>query len=467
LTVIFKFNDQRIEGEFSREHHHELAVKIEEECIVLLKNEEILPLNQTQKVAFIGEFAQKPRFQGGGSSHINASIIESALDSIDGKMDVTYASGYTTDADIVDEALILEAINVAKSAQVAVLFIGLPDSFESEGYDRKHLRLPDCQNKLVEAVCAVQPNTVVVLHNGSPVEMPWVDSVKGIVEVYLGGEGVGKATVNVLLGAVNPSGKLAETFPLKLEDNPSYLNFPGTKDVVEYREGVFVGYRYYDTKKLPVLFPFGHGLSYTTFAFENLKLSHESLLDSETLQVSVDVTNTGTRAGKEVVQIYVKDHTGVTMRPEKELKNFVKVNLLPGETKTVTLTLDKRAFAYYNTEINDWYCGTGVYEVMIGQSSQNIILSQTVTVISSTVLPMVVTPNTTVGDLMKDPRTAAYVQTLFPKPTMNGNADEAISDAMIAAMVENFPLRAARGFAGVTNEQLNGMIAMLNQILEN
>ena len=210
------------------------------------------------------------------------------------------------------------------------------------------MRLPECQNRLIGEILEVQPNTVIVLHNGSPVEMPWINNVKGILEAYLGGQAGGAAVANILYGIVNPSGKLAETIPVKLADNPSYLNFGGG-DKVEYREGVFVGYRYYDTKQMEVAYPFGYGLSYTTFAYSNLQISNTNPTEKDTITVSVDVTNTGSIAGKEIVQLYVKDMTASTTRPEKELKGFEKVQLAPGETKTVTMELDKRSFAWYNT----------------------------------------------------------------------------------------------------------------------
>ena len=254
---------------------------------------------------------------------------------------------------------------------------------------------------MIAEIAKVQPNTIVVLHNGAAVEMPWVNEVKGLVEAYLGGQAVGQAIVNILYGMVNPSGKLAETFPIKLEDNPSYLNF-GDGDKVEYNEGVFVGYRYYDKKKMDVAFPFGYGLSYTTFEYSNIKTDKETLTEGDTLQVSVDVTNTGDRYGKEIVQLYVADKTEAVRRPEKELKGFEKVALNPGETKTVTFTLDKRSFAWYNTDIHDWYAASGAYEIMIAASSREICLTKTIQWESTQVLPLHLHLNTTLGELMNE-----------------------------------------------------------------
>ena len=267
------------------------------------------------------------------------------MDIVSGRYNIVYAQGYRDDIDETDEKLLKEAIEAAKTAKAAVIFAGLPDAFESEGFDRTHMSMPACQNELIEKITEVQPNTVVVLHNGSPVEMPWADKVKGIVEAYLSGQAVGGAVCDILFGKVNPSAKLPETFPIKLEDNPSYLSYFGEGDMVEYREGIFVGYRYYDKKKMDVLFPFGHGLSYTTFEYSNMQIDKECIKDTETLTVTVDVTNTGKKAGKEVVQLYVADKESTVIRPVKELRNFAKIELAPGETKNVAFTLDKRAFA--------------------------------------------------------------------------------------------------------------------------
>lgn len=279
-------------------------------------------------MAFIGAFAKNPRYQGGGSSHINSFRVTGTLEAAEGMADITYAEGYGLEKDEIDEALVKGAVKAAKEAEVAVIFAGLPDAFESEGYDRVHMKMPNCQNHLIHEVCNVQPNVVVVLHNGSPVEMPWADEVKGILEAYLGGQAVGAAEAKILFGDANPCGKLAETVPYKLSDNPSYLNFPGDGETVEYKEGIFVGYRYYDKKEMPVRYPFGYGLSYTEFAYSNLKLDKKSMKDTDTLTVSVDVTNTGSREGKEIVQLYVADLTGSANRPVRELKNFVKVSWL-------------------------------------------------------------------------------------------------------------------------------------------
>lgn len=474
LNIIFRYVENRDHtAVFDRDRDHEIARKIAEETIVLLKNEDnILPLSETDDIVFIGKYAKVPRYQGGGSSHINSHKVTSACDAAADKKNVHFVQGFDDKTDEVDEKLMKEAVNAARKAKVAVIFAGLPDSYESEGFDRTHMRMPENQNILIHRVAEVQPNTVVVLHNGSPVEMPWVNEVKGILEAYLGGEAVGAACVDILFGKVNPSAKLAETFPKKLEDNPSYLYYFGEKDRVEYREGIFVGYRYYDTKNMDVLFPFGHGLSYTTFEYSNLSLDKESITDQDTVRVRVDVTNTGKVAGKEIVQLYVADQQSTVIRPKKELKGFEKIELKPGETKTVEFILDKRAFAYWNTQIHDWHVETGDFTIMIGRSSRDIPCSKTIHVESTVKLPVVYTLNTTLGDIMENPKAAEYVKELMKgsfleeKKEESSVAAEAISEEMTMAMMKYMPIRGALSFGNgkLTYEQLQGIVDQLNKL---
>lgn len=469
LNVIFDYVDHKKDEVFDMEKDHALAEKVETESMVLLKNDGILPLKKGSRVAFIGAFAKNPRYQGGGSSHINSFRVTGALEAAEGMADITYAEGYGLEKDEIDEALVKEAVKAAKEAEVAVIFAGLPDAFESEGYDRVHMKMPNCQNHLIHEVCNVQPNVVVVLHNGSPVEMPWADEVKGILEAYLGGQAVGAAEAKILFGDANPCGKLAETIPYKLSDNPSYLNFPGDGETVEYKEGVFVGYRYYDKKEMPVRYPFGYGLSYTEFAYSNLKLDKKSMKDTDTLTVSVDVTNTGSREGKEIVQLYVADLTGSANRPVRELKNFVKVSLAPGETKTVQMELNKRSFAWYNVKLHDWYAASGIYEIQIGKSSREIVLSDTVEVTTDVTVPVEIHKNTTVGQLMRDPKAAAFLQETMGEmmKTLGGGGEasaEAISPEMIQGMLESMPLRGLRSFAGLSEEGLNQLVEKLRSL---
>ena len=472
LNIVFRYTENaKPETPWDMEADHLLAADIAADCMVLLKNEDgVLPLSREDEVAFIGEFAAKPRFQGGGSSHINCFKTTSALEAAEG-LKVTYARGYSIEADEATDEMIAEAVAAAKKAKTAVVFAGLPDVYESEGYDRSHMRMPECQNALIEAVAAANPNTVVVLHNGSPVEMPWIGCVKGVVEAYLGGQAVGLATVRVLYGDVNPSGRLPETFPKKLSDNPSYLFYGGEGNVTEYREGVFVGYRYYDKKEAEVLFPFGHGLSYTSFAFSDLKLDKTEMDDTDTLNVSVRVKNTGSRAGKTVVQLYVCDKQSTPIRPIRELKGFEKTALEPGEEKEVRFTLDKRAFAYWNTEIHDWHVETGEFFIEIGASSRDIVLAETVTVRSTVELPRRYDENSIFMDLLADPKAKeklrpmleAMAKAFAPSDNAGEAAQEAISEEMNAAMLNYMPLRSMVSFGSATGEQIEQIIAELNR----
>ena len=475
LNIVFRYEENRDKNAvFDKDKDHEAARKVAEETIVLLKNEGVLPLSDGQKVAFIGQYAKAPRYQGGGSSHINSHKITSALDAAADMDNIVYAQGFDDAQDKTDEKLLAEAVEAARGAQTAVIFAGLPEKYESEGFDRKHMAMPDYQNELIEKVAAVQPNTVVVLHNGSPVEMPWVDKVKGIVEAYLGGQAVGGAICDILYGRVNPSAKLPETCPLKLEDNPSYLSYIGEGDMVEYREGIFVGYRYYDKKKMDVLFPFGHGLSYTTFEYSNLTVDKERMKDTDTMRVSVDVTNTGAVAGKEIVQLYVADKESTVIRPVKELRDFAKVELKPGETKTVAFTLDKRAFAYYSVKIHDWHVETGEFDILIGKSSRDIVLTKTVTVVSTVKLPFVYTTDTTMGDVKKDPRAWKIVQESLAMGMIGGQddsqseaANEAISEEMADAGMMYSPLRGPVSFGGhVSMADIQAIVDKLNALDE-
>ena len=375
LKLIEKATEREPGGVYDRDADHIKAVKIAADCMVLLKNNGVLPLEKGKKYAFIGEFAKNPRHQGGGSSHINTKRVVGAFDAVK-DVQKSYAPGYR-ERDEEDEALILEAVRIAKDADVAIVFAGLTDATESEGFDRKNLELPKNHNALIEAVASANPNTVVVLHNGAPVKMPWLGKVAAVLEAYLGGEASGEAAAKLLFGEVNPSGKLPETFPMELSDVPSSENFPGGVKSVHYKEGLYVGYRYFDKTSVPVLFPFGYGLSYTTFGYSNLKIENpECDILKEDLIVSFDVENTGKRFGKEAVQLYVKDVQSTAYRPEKELKGFEKVALEPGEKKRVTMALDKRAFAFWNENTKAFEVESGEFEILVGASSKDIRLSE-------------------------------------------------------------------------------------------
>ena len=477
LNIIFKAVDNYKENaKFDKEEHHRLARKVARECMVLLKNQNnVLPLKKEGTLAVIGAFAKNPRFQGGGSSHINPTKVDSALEEIKklagDSMNIIYADGYRLDekqegifsskpfqsvSDIPDEELINEAKEAAKKAHVAIVFAGLPDSYESEGYDRKHIRIPEGHRILIEEVAQVNKNTVVVLSNGSPIEMPWIDKVAGVLEGYLGGQASGGAVADLLFGVANPCGKLAETFPKRLEDNPSYLNFPGDSKKVEYREGIFVGYRYYEAKNIDVLFPFGYGLSYTTFDYTDISLDKNEMMDNEEVMVKVKVKNAGDMTGKEIVQLYVRDIESSVIRPAKELKGFEKVMLQPGEEKTVTFTLDKRAFAYYNEEIKDWYVEDGEFEILVGGSSQHTPLRTTITVKSTQPIKKVYTINSTLGEIMENPTGVAIIQELMKN-------DQDMTD-QVSGMTAGMPLRSIMLFSRgqITEEMINDILDKLN-----
>ncbi len=449
---------------FDREADYRAAVEIEKNCAVLLKNDGVLPLRKGMKLALIGGFAEKPRYQGGGSSHINSAYVPSVLDLLAGDPNVVYAKGFDLSEAEPDEALEAEALRAAEGCDAVVILAGLPERFETEGVDRKHLSLPENQNRLIEKLSRANRNTVVVLHNGSPVEMPWAGDIPAILEMYLGGDGVSEATLSILFGESNPSGKLAETFPVKLEDNPSYLNFPGEQGDVHYREGIYVGYRYYDKKKMDVLFPFGHGLSYTSFSYSDIAISKDAFDEGEAVEVSFTITNTGGREGAEAAQLYIGAKESKVQRPVRELKGFEKVHLAPGESKTVTFPIDKQSLAYYETRLDDWFAESGVYTVEIGSSSRDIRLKTEITYTAKTAIPMVYTRDTSLGELAGNPKAAM----IFSAVQYEGaTADDAAAlgeggSELAAAMMEEMPLSALVSFGMMSSEQLDGLVAMLN-----
>jgi beta-glucosidase len=347
-----------------------------------------------------------PYFQGGGSSHINPTRVAIPLDELQeqaGGAELTYAGGYPADNGY-QQALIDEAADAARAAEVALLHISLPSFKESEGFDRVDLDLTHQQVALIKAVTKVQPQTVVILNNGSAVTMKeWIDDTAAVLEAWMMGQSGGEAVADILFGRVNPSGKLAETFPLKLADTPAYLNYPGGNGEVRYGEGIFIGYRYYDAKEVPVLFPFGYGGSYTTFAYSSPRVSADTFKDVDGLTVSVDVTNTGKVTGKEIVQVYVHDHKSMLVRPPKELKGFAKVELRPGETKTVTIPLNFRSFAYYHPAYKQWITEDGEFDILIGASAADIRFNETVTLQSTLELPSILNRESTIREWLEDP----------------------------------------------------------------
>ncbi len=367
------------------ENHNDIARRAAEGGAVLLKNDGALPLNKNQKIAVIGKLAKNLRFQGGGSSHILPHKITSFTDALDNAgQEYDYADGYTLKGEGYKKSLIDKAVKTAEGKDAVLLFIGLTDAFESEGYDRSHIKMPSSHITLINEILKVNKNVIVVLSCGSPVEIgDWDKDVKGILNLYLGGQAGGEAAYNLIYGNVNPSGKLAETFPLSESDNIGAQYFRMGPRTVEYREGVYVGYRYFDSAHKAVKYPFGYGLSYTTFEYSNLRTSANEIEEGEDYSVTFTVKNTGNVAGAEIAQLYVKDSESTLYRPEKELKGFKKVFLQPGEEKDVTISLDSRAFAYYNVAINDWHVESGDFEILIGASSRDIRLCAMVNVTSA------------------------------------------------------------------------------------
>jgi len=461
LNIVFKYAEQKAE-KADLEAHHLLAGKAEAECIVLLKNEgEILPFKKGASLAVIGEFAEKPRFQGGGSSNINYFKTGNVLDEINAQNgEYVYAKGYSLAGEGDSEALIAEAVAAAKAAGRAVIFAGLPPASETEGRDRVHMRMPEEHNKLIEAVCAEVKNVAVVLVAGSPVEMPWKDTAPAIIHTYLGGQNVAYGVAAVLFGDVNPSGHLAETLPLALEDTPCYLNFPGDRDVCNYGEGIYIGYRWYEKMKKAVAFPFGHGLSYTEFELS------DAMLEDNT--VTVTVKNTGKCFGKTVVQLYVGQQDPMISRPVKELKGFEKVALEAGEEKKITLKLDERSYAFYDVVTKAWRATTGKYTISLGFSSADI-RAELVTEITEKDPPKAeIRRNTVVRDLASDEAYSYCAEEILDK-VFGGKLNEEIVEyglSTTAPAIKRFGYYGIRMFVPrktINEKQLSAIIEEANK----
>lgn len=443
-------------GDYDKELHHCQAVSMAEESAVLLKNDGVLPLSKNEKVLLIGDFADKPRYQGGGSSHINAYRVESVVDN----MQAVKADYYPCDYNKIDtKEVIAEISTKLKEYDTVIVFAGLPDEYESEGYDRAKIDLPSKHNSFIESIAKLHANVVVVLFNGSPVAMPWVADVKGILEMQLGGEGVGKACARILTGEVNPSGRLAESYPLCIEHTPSFINSRSVKSV-DYNEGVFVGYRYYTSKKIKTLFPFGYGLSYTNFEYSNLVVQEKE----NGYHISVDVKNTGSIEGKEVVQLYIKSPICDTDRPTIELKAFEKVLIKPTATVTVEFEISRDAFAYYSVQESAWRVDSGSYEICIMKSTEENILSCVVEV-KGDERQLSVSANTTIGELMSNNKTKGYVEQLLKGYSLASEGD-AIGSDMKKAMLFNAPLRLVQGVAKLNDEQFGLFLAKIKTLAE-
>jgi len=413
--------------------HHELARRAAAESMVLLHNQDFFPLDprRPMRIALIGEFIKAPRYQGAGSSQIRPTQVSNAyaplLELTEGYWQTTYAPGYLPDG-TTNDALINEAIRTARNADLVLLFAGLPDSFESEGFDRRDLSLPSGHERLIESVAGAQPNVGVVLMNGSAVLMPWATRVKAILEVWLGGQAGGVAIADAIVGRSNPSGKLAETFPARLEDTPAFLDYPGQGEA-RYGERVFIGYRYCEKRRLTPQFPFGHGLSYTSFKYANLTLAPADPAERErgVLEVvTVTVKNTGSRSGKEIVQLYVGALESRVPRPPKELRHFAKLSLEPGESRSVRFELGWRDFAHYDARLHDWAVDSGKFSVFVGGSSQGALLEGTLRIDVERRYPTL-TRDSMLKEFGENPRTQAAYRPLLDAliAQFSGTADVA------------------------------------------
>lgn len=472
LKVVLKANALAKDNTGQKlDEHHALAREISSETIVLLKNNNsLLPLSasEVKSVAVIGEFAVKPRFQGNGSSEVKPPRVDKFLDVLKSeygeRIDIHYSQGYSLEDDK-DESMIPKAVETAKRAEVVLVLAGLPQQYESEGIDRLHIDLPPAHNRLIEEISQVNQNLVVVLTNGSAVAMPWVQQVPAIVESWLGGQAAAGAVADVIFGKVNPSGKLAETFPARLQDTPSFLNFPGESGESIYGERIFVGYRYFDILEIEPLFPFGHGLSYTSFDYSKLAFSSGQLNDTDDLVVTATITNTGKMAGKEVVQLYVSDPVSSLQRPLKELKGFDKVSLAPGESTEVRFTLNTRDFSFFDPRRAEWIVESGEFKIALGASSADIRLEDSVQLQTTRPLNYAFDKFTFFRVLWEDDQTRPLLIELIPEwlGSMTGEG-RPLSEAKIHPYLLDQPLVKLPYFAAgeVTGDQVMELIEKCN-----
>jgi beta-glucosidase len=463
--------------------HHLLARSSAAESMVLLKNaDQILPLDfsSISKLAVIGTFAKYPRYQGAGSSQVNPTQVLSPYDelakSVGEKISLVYSEGYGPEG-VVSDDLIQEACDYARTADATIIFAGLPDSYESEGFDRSSLGMPEGHNKLIESVSQVQPNVIVVLMNGSAASLPWEPKVKAILEAWLGGQAVGGAVADVLTGRVNPSGKLSETFPFRLEDTPVYPEFPATNKEAVYGEGLFIGYRHYDKRGIAPHFPFGFGLSFTTFAYSGVQVSPARLDATGVTVVQATIKNTGKVAGKEIVQLYIREQKAKLVRPEKELKAFAKVALNPGEEKMVRFELDRKAFAYFDVSIHNWNVNPGKFDILIGPSSNSLPLHSTIEIqVEQSVHPQL-KPSSLLKEFRDHPNGNEFFDELIgafrlletDEPTENARTPEQEaarkkSDMATMAFLNDMPANKAMAFSEgrFSEERLNEILRQSN-----
>ncbi len=473
------------------ESHHALVREAAADCVVLARNEGgLLPLDLagTRRLAVIGRFAREPRYQGGGSSQIVPTRTESALEALSalapGADAIRYAPG-TSERHEADPAALAEAVAAARGADAAVVFVGLPAWMESEGTDRTHMDLPPAHDALVASVAAVQPNVVVVVVAGAPVRMPWAGTVRALVIAGLGGQAGGAAVADVLTGRADPGGRLATTWPERLEDTPCFLSFPGDPEAVRYGEGVFVGYRHYDTARVAPRFPFGHGLSYARFAWDELAIAGRPVADGASLgephpdgaplEVSVRVRNVGSRPGSDVVQLYVHDAASRVRRPEQELRAFEKVRLAPGEERRVRFVLERRAFAFWDAVVGAWATEPGTHEIRLARSSRDVVLRARVSLAVADPVRAPFDRHTPVRRFLEDERARAallplvgtVVKALFggaPPPALAPDPAAPPGQADAASFFMDLPIGKIVGMSrgAVTRDALHTLLARAN-----
>ena len=464
LHLVDRSQPAMAEGaSFSFDDHHALARRAAHESAVLLKNtRNVLPLEPEEgsTVAVIGEFARTPRFQGAGSSQVNPTRVDVALDELQsalaGRAEVRFAAGFGIGTTDIDDQLLQEAVEAARSADHVLVFLGLPGEDESEGFDRTQIDLPTNQLVLVHALAEVHDRLIVVLANGGVVRVStWDDKVAAILECWLSGQAAGGAAVDLLLGVANPSGKLAETIPIRLQDNSSYLNFPGEEGIVRYGEGIFIGYRAYDKLVQPVSYPFGFGLSYTSFRIEEVNVSIAGSVAGGDLAVTVtaSVTNTGQRAGAEVVQVYVGDTEASVARPLRELKGFAKVHLEPGETQQVSCLLDERAFAFWSMRFQQWVVESGEFMIAVGSSSRDLVATETIN-LEAPRLALPLGPDSTLHEWLDDER---------GRELLSKRDVRLLQDPELIKVIGTMPMHTLAAFQGMafSHEQLEELVAEL------
>lgn len=504
MVAIALLAAQNAPASYDKEAHNELARRAARESAVLLKKGSLLPLKKGVTLAVIGEFAEIPRYQGAGSSKINPHHVTSLCEALDARgIDYIYAKGYRSEACEPDSELLEEAVRAAQKADVVIACVGLPDSYESEGFDRNHLQMPDAQNALMNALVSCGTPVTAIVCTGSAIEMPWRAKVDSILLMYLAGQNIGNAILDLLLGEAVPCGRLAETWPLAIEDTPSISNF-GRGGNIEYRESIYVGYRYYDKAQKEVAYPFGFGLSYTTFEYSNLSIDHVRDSETETVTVSFTLANTGSYAAKEIPQLYVSAPESTIFKPVRELRAFEAVSLVPGESRRITMTLGCRAFSYYNVLLHGWFVEEGTYQIEIGSSSRDIRLRAPVELQQShenripdyqmsapdyyklgkepfdvprkvfeSLLGRKIEPwhpvrpftmNSTLGEI-KDCALGhdLYEQIGNSMTAVMGNSSDDIA-AMLAAMIDDMPIRqlAMLGGDAFTPDKVEGLLLMLN-----